>query len=346
MNSSNEVEKICISPNDSLLYSMRVIDNAGYGIALVVSGQKLIGVLTDGDIRRALISGATLQDPIKCFANRNFVSVAADVGRAEILDLMKSRWLDQIPIIDSENRLLGLHLMHEVIGREDRPNWAVIMAGGKGTRLGDLTKNMPKPMLSVAGRPILERIVLHLSSFGIRNIFLSINYLGQIIEEYFEDGSRFGCKIDYLRENEPLGTAGSLSLLPGKPQDSILLINGDLVMQANFANMLKFHDSGNYFATMGLRPYAHEVAYGCVEVDGNQLTNLVEKPVLEKFINAGVYVLSPEAVESVPNNTMFPVTNIFEKGLNENKSCGAFHIQEEWIDIGRPNQLKAARGLS
>ena len=336
----------CICPDATLLDALKAINAAVTGIALVINAKnQLVGIVVDGDIRRALIAGASLDTPVAAYVNRDFVSVGEDQDRAAVLDLMQARSLDQIPVLDVKGRLVGLHTMRTLLDPRVRPNWAVIMAGGKGTRLRPITEHLPKPMVLVAGRPILERIVLHLVSHGIRRIFLSVNYLAHIIEDHFGDGNKFGCKIEYLREDEPLGTGGALSLLPEIPKHPMLVMNGDLVMQTHFGQMLKFHEQGQYFATMGLRPYTHEVAFGCAQVENGCLKSLVEKPVLEELVNAGVYVLSSEALSYVPTNTFFPITQLFEKAIQNARTCGAYLIQEDWADIGLPQQLKEANGV-
>jgi NDP-sugar pyrophosphorylase family protein len=220
------------------------------------------------------------------------------------------------------------------------------MAGGKGTRLGSLTKDTPKSMLKVAGRPILERLVLHLISNGIRKIFLAVNHLSHVIEHHFGDGDQYGCSIAYLIEEKPLGSGGALSLLPESPAAPILLMNGDLIFQTDLGMMLDYHDENDYFATMGVRPYLHNVPFGCVQSNQDgELVKFEEKPTLKKQINAGVYVLSPLAVATVPGNqTEFPITQLFEDALTSHQRCGLFTLDDEWLDIGRPAQLKHARG--
>lgn len=213
---SKPITTFCLPASGTLWEALRVIDRAAEGICLMVDeSQRLLGTITDGDIRRTLLKGMALTDSVEACAQRAFASVQTNAPRAEVIDLMQARQLKHIPILDDQGRLKGLHLLREVIGTQPKPNWAVIMAGGKGTRLGELTKSTPKPMLKVAGRPILERLVLHLVGCGIRRIFISTNYLAGVIEDHFGDGSHFGCRIDYLRESpdEPLGTGGSLSLL-------------------------------------------------------------------------------------------------------------------------------------
>ena len=322
---------------------MACIDRNSAGIVLVVDKKSLlIGTLTDGDIRRALLNGAPLDSSLVPHLQRDFTVVGPEAGRAEVLDLMQARQLTQVPIVNREGRLLGLHLLREIIGAVERPNWAVVMAGGRGTRLHPITEHLPKSMIKVAGRPILERLLLHLVGFGIKRVFLAIHYMGSVIEEHFGDGTRFGCRIEYLRETEALGTGGALALLRERPHDPLLIINGDLVTQVNVENMLRFHTNGAYLATLGVRRYSHQIPFGCLKLDGERILHFEEKPVLEHFINAGVYVLSPEAVQCVPKR-FFPITDLFQKCIERGEAVGAFEIQEEWMDIGQREQLRKAQ---
>lgn len=340
------LDKYCIAPGTSILDVLKKINAAGISMVVVCEGKKALGTLTDGDIRRALIGGADLSSPISTYYTRQFISVDPDALRADVLDLMRARVIEQIPIIDCKGELKGIHTMHSILGHSAKPNWAVIMAGGKGTRLGKLTESIPKPMLKVAGKPILERLVLHLISYGIRRIFISVNHLSHVIEEYFEDGSKWGCSIEYLREEEPLGSGGALSLLPGIPEHPVVLMNGDLLIEADISQMLSFHEAHDFYATMGVHYYSHEIPFGCIGIDQNRIVGLEEKPVLTKTINGGVYVLSPDAVQSVPGNSFFPATCIFEEALSKNLPCGAYPLDGDWADVGLPEQLKKARGIS
>lgn len=339
------IAQFCLPPDGTLMRALEVIDHGGEGISFMVDDEhRLLGTVTDGDVRRALLKGATLNDRVEPHARRSFASVHQKSPRAEVIDLMQARQLHQIPIIDDEGHLKGLHLLHEVLGAVPKPNWAVIMAGGKGTRLGDLTKATPKPMLKVAGRPIIERLVLHLVGCGIRRIFISVNYLADIIESHFGDGSQFGCTIEYLREDEqtPLGTGGSLSLLPEVPQHPVFVCNGDLVTQVDLESLIGFHSEG-YLASIGVRNYAHEVPFGCLEVSDGRVTSIVEKPTFSQLINAGIYMLSPAIIQRVPKK-FFPITELFEEALRLGDKIGAFEIVDDWIDVGQREQLKQARG--
>jgi len=324
---------------------MKVIDRTGAGIALAVGrASRLVGTISDGDIRKALLEGCPLDSQVLPHINRDCFSVQSSVSRAEVLDIMHARRFEQIPIVDENSRVVGLHLLHDILGNAPRSNWAVVMAGGKGKRLSPFTESVPKPMIKVAGRPILERIILHLVSSGIRRIFISVNHLSEIIENHFKNGSEYGVEIEYLRENEPLGSGGAISLLTEIPEHPVLVMNGDLIAEANCGDMTDFHKKNDFYATMGVYPYVHQVPYGCVEINGNRLASLEEKPVFEKMVNAGIYVLSPQAVKAIPRNKSFPMTALFEDAFTKKLRCGAFPVEKEWLDIGTPKQLREARG--
>jgi dTDP-glucose pyrophosphorylase len=335
------LEQCRVRDDGTLLDALRALETGGMELALVTDQEdRLVGVLTDGDLRRALLSGMSLDAPLAGVANRKFTFVGPAAGRAEVLDLMRARTIGQIPIVDGDRKLLGMHLLHEIIGGIVRPNWAVIMAGGRGTRLRPITDEIPKPMIKVAGRPILERTVLHLVGFGIRRIFLSINHLGEMIERHFGDGTQFGCRIEYLRETEPLDTGGSLALLPEPPKHAVFVMNGDLVTDADIGAMLDFHRDGGQAVTLAVRRYQHVVPFGCVELDGDRIVAMEEKPSMIRSVNAGMYVLAPEVVAKVPRSPI-GLPTIVEQALDA--GARAFEIETDWIDVGRPDQLKQAR---
>jgi len=340
-----DLESCTVHVSRSLLDVLRALDRGGVEIALVVDdGHKLCGLLTDGDVRRALLGGADLSSPLISFMSRQFTSVSSSAPRTAVLDLMQARKIAQIPILDAAGRLAGLHLLHDIVGRPDRPNWAVIMAGGRGTRLLPLTENLPKPMVPIAGRPILERLVLQLVGFGIRRVFLSINYLGHVIEEHFGDGVRYGCRIEYLREDRPLGTGGSLSLLPEPPPHPLLVMNGDLVTQADLGALLDHHVQQAARATIGIRRYLHTVPFGCVETADGRVRLLEEKPTLTRQINAGIYALDPGLIERVPPGVAFPLTDLLEDCLARGEALAAFEIEDDWIDVGQRQDYHKASG--
>ena len=341
---SERLERCKVRSSGTLRDAMVALDRGAAEIALIVDdGEVLIGIMTDGDVRRALLAGASLEGALEPYVQRNYTRVAPDAGRAEVVDLMRARRFGQIPIVDETGRLVGLHVLHEVLGATQRPNWAVVMAGGKGTRLHPITETIPKPMIKVAGRPILERVVLHLVGFGIRRIFLSVNYLGHVIEEHFGDGSRFGCRIEYLCEDTPLGTGGALSQLPEPPADPLIVMNGDLVTEAEIGAMIDFHVRGGQIATIGVRRYTHTVPFGCLEVEGDRVVSFEEKPTLVRLVNAGIYVLDPALPGRVPKNQLFGLPTLLEDCLDRKEKLSAFEIHADWIDIGQRDQLKRAR---
>jgi dTDP-glucose pyrophosphorylase len=327
--------------------AMRSLEASMTQIVLVVDeSNRLVGTLTDGDLRRALLEGADMRSDVADHVNRDCFIVGPDAARAEVLDLMQARQIAQVPAVDDERRIVGLHLLHDLISNIERPNWAVVMAGGRGARLGDLTQAVPKPMLQVAGRPILERIVLQLVGSGIRRIFLSVNYLAAVIETHFGDGHRFGCSIDYLREDAPLGTGGALALLPrgpGEPAHPVLVMNGDLVTQANFGRLIDAHEAGGQTVTMAVRRYVHQLPYGVVDLDGDTLLGFEEKPSTERFINAGIYVLDAAPIRGLGPAEPFTMPEFIERIRAEGGVARVVEVADDWNDVGARDQFDRAR---
>jgi len=329
----------------SLRHALQSLDASSLGIVLVEDVTGVVaGTLTDGDIRRAILKGATLDAPVDDHLQRQFLSVGPDASRAEVLDLMHSRWFSQIPILDAARRVVGIHTLHEILGGAPRPNWVVVMAGGRGERLRPLTDALPKPMIPVAGRPILERIVMHLVRYGIRRIFLAVNYRADVIEQHFGDGSSFGCGIEYLREDVPLGTGGALSLLPSGAGHPLLVLNGDLLTQFDVDALLDFHVRGGFRATIGVHEYAHTIPFGVIQCDGDRVVEIREKPTQSWQTNSGIYVLDPDLVLRIPGGVPYAMPALIEDCLARTEAVGAFAVDEDWIDIGRPAELERARG--
>ena len=333
-----------VSEHGTIRDAMRAVDVGASKIALATDNDgRLAGVVTDGDLRRALLAGLALEDPVSGIVNRKFIALSPGHGRADVLELMQARQIDAIPIVDGEGRPKGLHLLHAFLAAAPLGNWAVVMAGGRGQRLRPLTDTTPKPMLRVAGRPILERIVLHLAGAGIGRIFLAIKYGGQMIEDHFGDGSAFGCSIEYLREDQPLGTAGALSLLPEQPGDPLLVLNGDLITNVNVSGLLEFHVSGGHDATIGTRHYRHTIPFGCIETNGDRVVALHEKPTLSRLVNTGIYVLDPAVQKRVPRGVEVTMPEVIDSLLADAGSVGAFEVEGDWMDIGQREQLDLAR---
>ena len=336
-----------VAATGSVRDAMAAVDRGAARIALAVDHTgRLTGVVTDGDLRRALLAGAALTDPVAPILTRRYLSVTEADGRAAALEFMRARRIDAVPVVDGDGHPVGLHLLQQFLEPVARANWAVIMAGGQGVRLRPLTDHLPKPMLPVAGRPIIERLVLHLVGFGLKRIFVSVNYLGDLIEQHLADGSRFGARIEYLREDAPLGTAGALGLLPEPPSAPLVLLNGDLVTSADLGSLLDTHAAGGYSATIGIRRYRHTVPFGCVERDGPRVLGLEEKPTLEREVNSGIYALDPAVVARVEAGRRTDAPDLIGDLLAAGEPVGAFEIEDDWIDVGGREQLAAARGVA
>jgi len=340
------LEKFVVSHLTTIRQAMIAINENWREVVLVEdSNHCIVGLINDGDIRRGLLSGLMMDSPVTTIMSRNFKSVSPDAGRVQVLDIMKALNIRQIPVLDSEKRLVSIHFLRDFIGNLQKPNPAVIMAGGLGTRLRPFTNNCPKPMMPVAGRPILERIVLHLVSHGIKEIHISVNYLAEIIEKHFGDGSGFGCHIKYLRETYPMGTGGSLSLLDGVTCP-LIVMNGDQVTQADISKMLDFHERQGMDLTMGIRPYNVEVPFGVVKSHDGFLTEFIEKPVTTFMVNTGIYVLSPDVISFIKKDKEYPITNLLLELTHCGRKVGCHLIDEDWIDVGNPQDLCRANGVS
>ena len=336
----------------SIRECLTIIDKHGVETIFVVDGAgRLVGVVGDRELRKALVEGAEADDPIGGLVDRPTTLAAPGDGRAEVLDVMRALGVGEVPIVDGDGRVVGVHVDREIVGSIPLDNWAVVMAGGRGTRLAPLTNDVPKPMLPIAGRPILERIVLHLVGSGIRRIFLSVNYLGDLIEQYFGDGSAFGCAIEYLREapDEPLGAGGALALLSDLgdvPDAPVLVMNGDLVSGFSVGELLTAHESSGAVATIATSEYEHQVPLGVLESRGDRLVRMVEKPTRSWPVNAGIYVMSPSLLTRVPHGELHPITRLFDDCLSRGESVGLWPIDDRWQGIGRPHELAQARGLA
>lgn len=335
-----------VRPDETLLETMRAIDRAGLEVALVCDRDgKLLALATDGDIRRGLLRGLSLSAPVSSVANHKFSSVSPGVDRAECVRLMLQLGVGCLPVVDSERRLLDLLTLRQSLAVAQVPSWALIMAGGRGERLGELTEALPKPMLPIGDRPILERLVQLLVSHGVTRIFISINYLGSMIIDHFGAGEQFHCRIEYIRESQPLGTAGAIGLLPERPRDPLLVLNGDLVTGINVARLLSFHRAGGYQATMVVRDQRMPVPFGVADLDGSRVLRIVEKPSLFYHINAGIYVLEPALCARVLEHQFLQITDLLTGCIDEGMAVGAYVLEDDWVDIGLPHEyLRVHRG--
>jgi dTDP-glucose pyrophosphorylase len=306
---------------------------------------ELIGTISDGDIRRGLLKGLNLASPIESIIHHDALVVPPELSRDTVVQLMRANKIQQIPIVDEQMRLVGLHLWDEISKQPERSNMMVIMAGGKGTRLHPQTENCPKPMLLIGGKPILEHIIDRAKVEGFSHFALAIHHLGHIIEEYFGDGKRFGIEIEYLREEFPLGTAGALSLLSPLPDSAFIVTNGDVVSDIHYGELLDFHHQYSAMATMAVRMHEWQNPFGVVETKGIEIIGYEEKPISRSHINAGVYVIDPWAIGLLTKSVSCDMPTLFELIQKSEKKVVAYPIHEKWLDIGRPDELLKAKKL-
>lgn len=312
-------------------------------IVLVVNARdELEGTISDGDIRRGLLKGLDIDSPIDTVIHRGALVVPPNMSRDMVLKLMVANKIQQIPVVDEQQRIIGLHVWDEITTPPSRSNRMVIMAGGKGTRLRPFTENCPKPLVTVAGKPMLEHIIERAKLEGFTDFVLAIHYLGHMIEEHFGDGSRFGVSIEYLREDSPLGTAGALGLLQPRPEEPFVVTNGDVVTDIRYGDLLDFHVRHEASATMAVRTHEWQHPYGVVQTSGVDIVGFEEKPIARSHINAGVYVLSPDSLNELEPGVLCDMPTLFERLQGRSQRTVAYPMHEPWLDVGRPDDLEKA----
>lgn len=332
-----------ITPGTTLRGALETINEVGCQMALVVDDeQRLLGTLSDGDARRALLRGQTLADPVSEAMHRTPTVVKAEDDREARLGLMKRLGLHQLPVVDADGRVVGLEVVDDYLNAPEREEWVVIMAGGLGSRLKELTRETPKPMLTVGSRPILETIIRSFAEQGFRHFYLAVNYKAEQIEAHFGDGSRFGIHVHYLREKERMGTAGALSLLPAVPNRPFIVTNADLLTKEDYCAMVDRHVAEAADATMGVRKYEMQVPFGVVREEGGRISGIEEKPVNRFVVSAGMYVLSPSMLELVPHGTFFDMPSLFDAAIAQGLRARCHHVDGYWLDIGRPADFEQA----
>lgn len=329
----------------SLEEAINILDRAALRIAIVVDhDERILGTVTDGDVRRALIKHLSLETPIEAVMNANPKTAQKSWTHSRVLALMEQYELLQLPLVDETGRVVGLANLHDLVNIHRYDNPVFLMAGGFGTRLRPLTHDCPKPMLKVGDKPILEQILLNFVEAGFHRFYISTHYMPEVIQEHFGDGEKWGVTIDYIHEDEPLGTGGALGLLPHNEIDlPVFMMNGDVLTSLNILSFLEFHKKHNSIATMCVREYEHQVPYGVITSEGVQIKSMVEKPVQRFFVNAGIYLLSPELVRSVQPGERIDMPTLLEKQIELGNSVNMFPVHEYWLDIGRMDDFQRAQ---
>ena len=336
------ISKLLVTRESSIYEVLEVIQNGNAQIALVVDNKKkLLGTISDGDVRRSILKRGNLLTNAESIMRRNFKFITVDEDIEEALKKMKKEKIFQIPVIDKNGILLDLLLLKDFLRVEEKKNNLVIMAGGKGMRLRPYTEKCPKPMLKINGKPILEIILEQCIEYGFRQFHFSVNYLKNQIIDYFGNGKKWDVNINYLIEKKPLGTAGSLQLLP-KQSQPFIVINGDLLTRLDLNRILNFHIENQADATLGVRNHTEKVPYGVVKVEGTRLLSFEEKPTFNHLVNAGVYVINPNLLDIIKVNSFLDMPNFLEIAKDKSHKISVYPIHEYWLDIGKPEFLEKA----
>jgi dTDP-glucose pyrophosphorylase/predicted transcriptional regulator len=338
-----DIEDIIVEESSSILEVLEIIDKSSKQLAIVVDeNKKLLGTISDGDIRRALLQNISLTNSVKNIYYKTPTVANINDTREDIINICKIKKIHQIPIVDNNGNLVGLEILDELISKEQKRNKVILMVGGLGTRLRPLTEETPKPMLKVGSKPILQTIIEKFAEYGYTNIVMCVNYKSHIIQDYFEDGSKFGVNIEYVLEEQRMGTAGALSLLKNKPTEPFFVMNGDLLTNVNFEHLHDFHTASESMGTMCVREYDFQVPYGVVNIENSKILSIEEKPTHKFFVSAGIYMLSPDVLKYIPKNEFYDMPTLFEKLISENTNVISFPLREYWLDIGRMEEYKKA----
>jgi dTDP-glucose pyrophosphorylase len=341
----NSWQEVLVQPSSTIREVIQKIDASSLQIALVVNqDRKLLGTVTDGDVRRGLLHGLSLEDTAAKVMNPQPTVAELSEDRGTLLTAMRQKRIHHVPFVDKSGRLVGLETLEELLKPATKDNIVLIMAGGEGRRLSPMTERCPKPMLLVGSRPLLETILLSFIEYGFRHFYLAVNHKADAIISYFGDGSRWSVQIQYIQETKKMGTAGALGLLPEKPAGSFLVMNGDLLTKVNLNHLLDFHTEAGSVGTMCVREHEIEVPYGVIRLNGQQILAIEEKPTQKFFVNAGIYVMEPEALDLVPPDSYLDMTTLFDKLVQGERKTAVFPVREYWLDIGRHSDFEKANG--
>lgn len=334
---------LCVSPSASLREAVAVMQNGCKQITLVVDDERrLLGTITDGDVRRAILQGIAMETPAGEIMQKSFTAGRASDLASDIFALMQEKLLRHVPLLDEGGILVDLVWISDLI-KQDQPDLsAVVMAGGFGKRLLPLTESLPKPMLPMGDRPVMEHIIDNLRTAGVRDVNVTTHYMPEKIKGHFGNGRRFGVEIKYISEDRPLGTAGALGLMK-PPRQPMLVVNGDIMTQVDFRAMFAFHRENRADLTLGVRQYELQVPYGVIDCEGALIKKICEKPTHKFLVNAGIYLLDPVAHRYIPKNQRFDMPELIEKLIAAGKRVVSFPIMEYWLDIGQHADYQRAQ---
>ena len=333
-----------ITSDTSLIDTMRVIDKSKLQTALVVDEEDhLLGIITDGDVRRGILKGLPFSAPASEIMNPSPLTVTVNHEKSYVINFLAKHTINQIPVLDEDGRLVNLYRLEELLYTKQRENVVLLMAGGLGMRLRPLTDKVPKPLLKVGNKPILETILENFIAAGFHRFYFAVNYKSEMIEEYFGNGANYGVEINYIHEKKRLGTAGALYFLPKDLENPVVVMNGDLLTNVDFGEFVDYHVEQKASATMGVREYSYQVPYGVIDYDGNLIIQITEKPVMNFYVNAGMYVLSPEVIASVNKEQFLNMPDLFDSLIKDGKKTSIYPIQGYWMDIGQMDEFNKAQ---
>ena len=327
-----------------IIEALKTVNNPPLYTAFVIDSKNhLKGVLTDGDFRRGLLAGHDLSEAVDTFMKRDPTVALETITQKEAKEIFQKKSINFLPLLTQQGELKKILIADSFCPDAKGNKTAVIMAGGKGSRLYPLTKNCPKPMLKIDGKPILEILIKQCIEAGFGKFYISVNYLKNQIINYFGDGERIGASIEYLEEDCPLGTAGSLQLLPKSVVDPFLVLNGDLLTSFDYSHVMRFHAEHAPSATVCVREHITQIPFGVVQTDGHRLVGFKEKPTYRQFVNAGVYVVNPSILRHLEPNTALDMPSLLAHVQAAGSDVMVCPIHEYWLDIGRPEALNAAQ---
>ena len=336
-------KKTILKEKSTIRDAIKSLNSSSLKIVIITDNKnKLLGIITDGNIRRAMLKQVNLNSNVKNILVKKPVTVSYEVKYSDVVLIMKKNKIMQVPVVDENNIVIGLHTIDEVSDFNKKNNLFVIMAGGRGIRLKPITDSVPKPMIKINNKPMLEIIVNKARSEGFKNFVITTYYKSRLIRDYFGNGKKFNVNITYINEKKPLGTGGALAFLENKTENPVVLTNCDLISDINFSDMLKFHKKNDFHATMAVRNEIITSQFGVVKIKGNKLLSIIEKPTMNQFINTGIYVLNHDFLKNIKKNIRIQMTDLINKKVKKN-NIGVYPIHEDWTDIGQMNDLNRIR---
>ncbi|TEY02800.1 nucleotidyltransferase family protein [Campylobacter sp. US33a] len=338
-----DINKLKLTPNSSIEEALKIVGLERVRLGIIVDkNDKFLGVISDSNIRKALINGKNLKDKIKDIYTKNPITIKENTGKNELLKLSAKTDIYDFPVLNEKGKIISIKSISSLLARKINPNFIVIMAGGLGSRLKELTKDTPKPMLKVGKKPILENIVRKLKEQNFENFIFCVNYKKQVIEEYFKKGKEFGIKISYIKERKKLGTAGALSLIGrGQLQESFVVMNADILTELDFNELLRAHKASNALMSVCVREFEQQIPFGVIEQNEGFITNITEKPVQKFLVSAGIYVCEKEILELLEKNVYFDMPELIKLAMQKGK-VNTYLINDYWIDIGRLDEFLKA----